>query len=317
MKFSILIPAFKPQYLEECIKSILRQNYPDFEVIIVNDNSPQNLDKIVNKIRDPRIKYHKNSKGFGGYNVVGNWNKCLEYATGDFTLCMGDDDKLLPNCLQDYADIINKYPQLDVFHMRTEIIDENSNLIDMQQPRPERESIYSMIWNLWKGRDQYIGDFLFRVSTLRANGGFYFLPYAWSSDKISTFIAAGTKGIANTFRPGFQYRKNTQNITSNSYNLKDRFKALQGEKEWYKEFLNKCDLPQNEIDQKYLSLIELHVDSYMNNRMENIIFWDVTENPSHFKFWKRNQKAYGITKATISHARYIKIKEITKKIIHL
>lgn len=130
IRFSVTVPAYKAQYLGECIDSILAQTYKNFEVIIVNDHSPQDLDSIVEKYDDPRIRYYKNEVGFGAEHVVGNWDKCLEYAQGEYLICMGDDDKLLPTCLENYVVLINKYPTLDVYHARTEIIDENSNLMD-------------------------------------------------------------------------------------------------------------------------------------------------------------------------------------------
>lgn len=84
IKFSVTVPAYKAQFLAECIDSILAQTYKNFELIIVNDASPQDLDSIVSKYDDPRIRYYKNKVGFGAEHVVGNWNKCLEYATGDY-----------------------------------------------------------------------------------------------------------------------------------------------------------------------------------------------------------------------------------------
>lgn len=84
IKFSVTVPAYKAQFLGECIDSILAQTYKNFEVIIVNDASPQDLDSIVKRYDDPRIHYYKNKVGFGAEHVVGNWNKYLEYATGDY-----------------------------------------------------------------------------------------------------------------------------------------------------------------------------------------------------------------------------------------
>ena len=190
MKFSITVPAYKAQFLKECIDSILAQTYPNFELIIVNDASPEDLDLIVNAYSDNRIRYYKNKVNCGAVNVVDNWNKCLEYATGDYLICMGDDDMLAPDCLTEYLQLMKCYPDLDIYHGRTEIINEHTKFYMLQEARPKYESVYSLIWHRWKGRAQFIGDFLFRVQALKEKGGFYKLPLAWASDDISANIMA-------------------------------------------------------------------------------------------------------------------------------
>ena len=60
MKFSVTIPAYKARFLKECIESILAQTYKDFELIIVNDASPEDLTSIVKSFNDPRIRYYIN-----------------------------------------------------------------------------------------------------------------------------------------------------------------------------------------------------------------------------------------------------------------
>lgn len=314
MKFSVTIPAYKAKYLRECIESVLAQTYQDFEVIVVDDNSPQNLYDIVKQFKDKHLRYYNNEKGFGAYHVVGNWNKCLEYARGEYIICMGDDDKLLPNCLADYVELMEKYPGLDIYHTRTEMINENSDVIDMQIPFPEYESVYSMIWNTWKGRDQYIGDFLFRTDALRTAGGFYDLPYAWSSDKISEFRAAIAKGIANTPRPGFQYRKSTQTITNSSNTQRERYISLLKEKEWYLNFIEKS-IPNNDSDKLYLQLIERSLNAYMAKHMNTMRNWDLTVTPSHFFYWVKKRKEYGLGGQELFSAFQICSHEVIARII--
>lgn len=299
--FSVTIPAFKPQYLEECIQSILEQSYSDFEIIIVDDASPYHLETIVAKYDDKRIHYYRNEKGFGAYNVVGNWNECLKHATGDFLICMGDDDKLAPQCLERYCELIDKYPSLDVYHARTVMIDEESNIIDMQEPRPEHESVFSMMWNLWKGRDQYIGDFLFRTEALRAAGGFFYLPYAWSSDKITAYMLAAHKGIANSYEPGFLYRKNIHTITNSTTTQKGRCDSLLGEKRWLEEFLAKAVIPSDETEKIYYALCRQNVDTYMRKTIFDMVSWDVQDNPSHIFYWMRNRVRYFLSNRDVVH----------------
>lgn len=235
MKFSITIPAYKAAYLKECIESILAQTYSDFELIIVNDASPEDLTSIVRTFNDSRIRYYVNEKNCGAINVVDNWNKCLSYATGDYVICMGDDDKLLPTCLEEYKKLIERHPDLGVYHAWTEIIDEKSDIVGMQETRPEFESVYSMMWGRWFGRIQFIGDFLFDRKRLIKNGGFYKLPLAWASDDITAYIAAQNNGIANMQVPGFQYRVNSLTISNNG-NANIKLIAINLEEEWYEHF---------------------------------------------------------------------------------
>ena len=244
--FSVTIPAYKRAFLKECIDSVLAQTYTDFELVIVNDHSPENLDEIVSGFQDARIRYYKNEVGFGAEHVVGNWNKCLEYAKGDFIICMGDDDRLEPNFLADLNELINKYPDLDVYYSRTEIINEKSEVVRMLEERPERESVYEMIQKRKGGRSMFIGDYCYRTSALRKKGGFYDLPFAWGSDAITAYMMAGQKGIANTREPGFQYRVNSQTISSSSSNVEGKMEAIMKERNWFRKFYETIPVDDND-----------------------------------------------------------------------
>ena len=237
MTFSILIPAYKRSYLAEAVESVLAQTCKDFELIIVNDHSPEDLDSVVSPyLGDPRVRYYVNAKNCGAVDVVDNWNICLSHASGDYVLCMGDDDRLLPNCLEEYSRMIAAYPGLGVYHAWTQIIDEHSAVIDMQEPRPLWESVYSMIRERWRGRTQFIGDFLFDTALLKRNGGFYKIPLAWGSDDISTFIAAKDTGIANSQVPLFQYRRSTITI-SRTGNVEMKLRSVDDYERWCRQFL--------------------------------------------------------------------------------
>ena len=275
IKFSVTVPAYKAQFLAECIDSILAQTYKNFEVIIVNDASPQDLDSIVNRYDDPRIRYYKNKVGFGAEHVVGNWNKCLEYATGDYVICMGDDDKLLPCCLEEYVELIAKHPGLNVYHMRTEIINDESVVTDLQEARPEWESAYSMIWHDFKGlRRQYIGDFLFNTEYLKSQKGFYDLPFAWHSDHLTADIAALQYGIANCNIPGFQYRESEFTVSRATKNVDGKLFSLSKARNWYKARLQqKLD---NSLDDEYrilsLKICDHYIDTYMSYAIGSVIY---------------------------------------------
>ena len=56
MKFSFLVPVYKSRFLKKALLSILSQNYDDYEVIVSDDASPENLKKIVDEIAEKLIK---------------------------------------------------------------------------------------------------------------------------------------------------------------------------------------------------------------------------------------------------------------------
>ena len=295
--FSILIPAYKDIYFKECVDSVLSQTYCNFELIIVNDCSPYGISEIVKGYNDPRIKYFINEKNYGAYHLVDNWNNGLRYVSGDYVICMGDDDKLMPNCLKDFAELIHQYPDLDIYHMRTLVIDEHSRVISIQEDRPTYESVYSMIWHYFiKHRIQYIGDWLFKTDSLKKNGGFVFTPYGWSADNLSAFATAMEKGVANTHVFGFQYRLTGQTISTGDYTLEET-KAWSIATKWYEDFLSKT--PNNEMDLLYWKSIIKNFQSIMQHIIEMEIKSDLSQRPYHIFKWLKKNNDIGTSKKQI------------------
>ncbi len=286
IKFSVLVPAFKSRFLAECIESVLAQTYTHLELIIVNDASPENLDEIVARYDDPRIRYYVNEKNFGAVNVVGNWNKCLSYATGEYVICMGDDDKLLPCCLEEYRKLMEKYPGLGVYHGWTEMIDELSEVTQIQMPRMEFEDVYSLMYFRFSGRVQYIGDFLFETKSLKARNGFYHLPLAWGSDDISGFLAAD-KGIANTQTLIFQYRINRETI-SKSGNTRMKVHSMIEYWKWVYEFLDA--VPETVLEGNVVA--KCLVNQKQSLRRTNLrysIYQDLLYSPLRLIYWLKHR----------------------------
>lgn len=299
--FSVTVPAFKAQYLSECIDSILAQTYKNFEVIIVNDASPQDLDSIVSQYDDSRIHYYKNKVGFGALHVVGNWNKCLEYAKGDYVICMGDDDKLKPCCLEEYAKLINKYPNFNVYHALTEMIDEHSQFMRMQEMRPEREGLFSMIYGRLNNRRlQYIGDWLFRTDFLRSIGGFVNFPFAWGSDDMTAYLAAKEKGVANSQVPMFQYRESSVTITrSGNYDMK--YESMTRLMTMLKELVNDKSIANSELEALYQQSCKAVVARTEKDIKDSFISNDIISRGKLTRglWWMLHSEKIGATKSMV------------------
>ena len=96
--FSVIVPCWGTEpYLHRCIDSILRQSYQDFELILVDDGSPDACGSICDKyaLADDRVKvFHKKNAGVSMARNVG-----LDAAQGKYVLFVDSDDYLLPEAL--------------------------------------------------------------------------------------------------------------------------------------------------------------------------------------------------------------------------
>lgn len=294
IKFSILVPTYKDKFLKECIDSILSQTYTEFEIIIINDASPYDIDSIVCQYNDSHIRYFKKAIGSGAENVVDNWNKCLSYAIGNYVICMGDDDMLLPDCLEKFNNHISSNPNFDIYHIRTEVINENGDIISLQEARPQQESVYSLIWHkINNKRIQFIGDFCFKTETLKRNGGFYKLPYACYSDDISVYISSREKGIYNINDLGFRYRENSQTIT-NTQNYRETIISVEKAAKVMNSFLSSS--AQNDDDEKYRILSLKKLTQYKLGVCYYCIQEDIKKNPiAGFRFWRKRYSLNGLS----------------------
>ncbi|MGZ3756176.1 MAG: glycosyltransferase family 2 protein [Mucilaginibacter sp.] len=267
--FSIGIPAFKSAFLKQCIESVLNQTYPYFELIIINDCSPHPVDEIIHKFTDARIRYFKNDINIGSENVVDNWNKCVEHARGEFIVLMGDDDVMELTYLEEFLALIDRFPNLDVYHCRSKIIDGKGEALGLTSSWPEYEHVYDSIWHrLNEHRQQFISDFLYRTESLKRRGGFYKLPLAWGSDDISAYLACGNKGIAHTNNPVFQYRHHGTSISSTgSGELK--MDAVLSQHIWFKNFLK--TEPIDAVDKIQHKVLLKSINKLMQKKKTRVI----------------------------------------------
>lgn len=110
---SILIPTYnRAQFLPDAISSALSQNYPDFEVIVVDDGSNDETPDTVNKFSDTRLRYFRKKHS----GAPATRNRCISEAKGEFLVWLDSDDMLQPDVLMSYADALTKTPDADVLY---------------------------------------------------------------------------------------------------------------------------------------------------------------------------------------------------------
>ena len=126
MLFSVIVPVYNAEkYLEQCIESILKQDFSDFELILVDDGSTDSSAAICDSYaNDSRVRViHKPNGG-----SVSARNAGIEASSGEY-LCFADaDDYIATDFLCNFQNIIEKYC-VDVVAIGCTRFDENSSWI--------------------------------------------------------------------------------------------------------------------------------------------------------------------------------------------
>lgn len=135
MKISVIVPVYKAEiYLHTCIDSILRQTYRNFELILVDDGSPDDCPMICDSYaeQDNRIKaIHKQN---GGVSSARNFG--LFEATGDAISFVDADDFIAENYLECLCDLFEDHVKLSICGMNHFVFHSGSEMRILKSNTP-------------------------------------------------------------------------------------------------------------------------------------------------------------------------------------
>lgn len=111
--FSIIVPVYKTEaYLPKCIESILTQSFSDFELLLVDDGSPDHCLDICCGYgsRDNRVRvFHQDNGGVSSARNLG-----LEHAAGEWVWFVDSDDYVDAHSLAQFKEDIDRHPEADL-----------------------------------------------------------------------------------------------------------------------------------------------------------------------------------------------------------
>ncbi len=109
---SVIIPLYnKEPIIERSLRSVLSQDYDDFEVIVVNDGSTDHSADIVRSFNDSRIKLIEQENG--GPSKARNTG--TKHAKGEWIVFLDADDELLPGALRVFHRLSEEHPEIEMF----------------------------------------------------------------------------------------------------------------------------------------------------------------------------------------------------------
>lgn len=135
IEISIIIPLYNTEkYIEKCLNSLINQTIRDIEIIIVNDGSQDNSEKICKEflLKDKRVKLiNQKNSGQGAAR-----NKGLEVARGRYIAFVDSDDYIELNMYEKLLYNMGKY-NCDVVACQVNMVDERGNIISNKGNNPQ------------------------------------------------------------------------------------------------------------------------------------------------------------------------------------
>ena len=138
---SICIPTFNAaSYVGATIDSVLKQKFQDFEIVIVDNCSTDHTEAIVaeHMLLSEKIIFYKNEQNLG---MAGNFNKCLEYARGEYIKYLCADDLLLPHCLEKMVNGLDAHPEVSLVCGGRLSINKNGKSFGLQRYSSETQIV--------------------------------------------------------------------------------------------------------------------------------------------------------------------------------
>src|SRR5258708_17690386 len=112
-KYSIILPVRNGgEYVKECVKSILSQTYPHFNLLVLDNCSTDGTLEWILSLQDKRIIIYPSKAPL---NIEQNWARIASVPKNEFMTCIGHDDILLPGYLEEMNSLIQKHPGASLY----------------------------------------------------------------------------------------------------------------------------------------------------------------------------------------------------------
>ena len=138
-KVSVLIPAYNAMdFLPDTVSSALAQTYQDFELIIINDGSTDNITAWANSLSDPRVRLiSQENTGLSGARNTG-----LACAKGEYIAFLDADDLWLPTKLEKQVRQLDNNPAVGLVYSWVSLIDETG----VEQGKQRKNYVRGNVW---------------------------------------------------------------------------------------------------------------------------------------------------------------------------
>lgn len=202
---SICIPTYnRSRYLCETIEYARRQQTDrDIEILVVDNASTDDTPQAVAAISDSRVRYVRNPVNVG---MVGNFNRCLDLARGEYITTWSDDDLFHPDLIETQAALLDRNPDVGLAYTAHYTADAAGQTLYNLIPFPHAHIWPGMRELQYLSRNCYFNQPLLRRRHLELVGRFNpAIAYAFDWDMWMRFTLVGDVGYINRTLVGFRF----------------------------------------------------------------------------------------------------------------
>lgn len=236
IKLSIIIPIYDvEQYLRKCVDSVLNQDISDYEIILVDDGSPDGCPAICDSYAAEHDNIRVVHRANGGLSAARNSG--IEVAKGEYIMFVDSDDYLEPNVLNGLIAQV-EHDNLDVLRYRLQYVNPQYEVYNPYKGDPYKGNDYSEVptdgvsflnsrmstacyaWAFLVKRSLFYKDLGFQIADLRFTEGIYFEDTDWTPRMLCK-----AKRVASTNTIVYNYLQREGSIT-NAVNRSKQRKVL-------------------------------------------------------------------------------------------
>jgi len=154
-KITVIIPVYNAEkYIEESVGSVLNQTFKNFELLIVNDSSTDNTEKIVKKIimNDSRCFLINLPENKGKAHAL---NIAIQKAKGEFICILDADDIFFQDKLEQQIKFMQEHPEVDMVYGGAKYFSDSDEELEQRKILESSENLFE---NLKKARGKTIEE---------------------------------------------------------------------------------------------------------------------------------------------------------------